>query len=292
MFNFDLRDGCQKKKEADPKMAEPEYTANDVKKAAGLSYRQLNNWNSKGALPGERQGEEGWHKFTPRDIFALMVCSEIRKQFHVPLESIKWIQSFMQQQEANHLAAAIEIISTYGFTVWLLTDCKTTFIMDSDLEFEDLFNLGYFRADGPQGYIFLKINPIVNRLLSCLKTPIELKTHHRIYSTIHKGRMEQSTQSPQEFEVLRLVRDGGYDRISVQLKNGKIISAETEEEIPDSDRKRLLEIIEQNKYQTVTIKKHDGKIVRLSRKIPFKFSDFKSSSSSPRQNKPEEGSER
>lgn len=271
---------------------EGHYTASDVKKAAGLSYRQLNNWNSKGALPGERVGEEGWHKFSPRDIFALMVCSEIRNQFHVPLESIKWIQSCMKQEGANHFAAAIEIISTYGFTVWLLTDCKTTFVMDSDLEFEDMFKLGYFRDNGPQGYIFLKINPIVNRLLSCLKTPIELKTHTRVYTKIHNARMELATQTPQEFEVLRLVRDGGYDRINVQLKNGKIISAEAEEEISDSDRKRLLEIIEQNKYQTVTIKKHDGKIVRLSRKIPFKFSDSKSFSSPPRQNKPEEGSGR
>ncbi len=269
-----------------------QYTASDVKKAAGLSYRQLNNWDSKGALPGGREGEEGWRKFSPKDIFALMVCSELRKQFHAPLESVKWIQSFMQKDGADHLKAAVELISTYGFTVWLLTDCKTTFIMDSDLEFEDLFKFGFFRSEESDGFIFLRINPIVNRLLGCLKTPIALKTHDRAYTAIQEARSVLSAKNEQEFEVLKLVRDGSYERITIQLKNGKIISANAEDEHSTADHKRLLELLEQHKYQTVTIKKHDGEIVRLRRKIPFKFSDTESGIPPHRQKDPEAGGER
>ena len=160
----------KKKTRAAQKMPQVEYTASDVRKMAGLSYRQINNWNSKGALPGEREGKEGWNKFSARDMFALMVCSKIRMQFHVPLESIKWIQSFMQQKGKEHLKAAIGLNADYfGCTVWLLTDCKTTFIMERDYKFEDMFNRGFFRDDGPEGYIFLKINPILNRCMEYLE---------------------------------------------------------------------------------------------------------------------------
>lgn len=272
--------------------AEAKYTANDVKKAAGLSYRQLNNWESKGALPGGRDAEEGWRKFSPRDIFALMVCSELRKHFHVPLEAVGWVQSFMQKEGANHLQAAVELIANYGFTVWLLTDCKTIFIMDSDLEFEDLFSLGCFRGEGPEGYILLRINPIVNKLLGCLKSPIQLKTNDRVYGAIQEARKAHSAQSSQEFEVLQLVRDGNYDQITIQLKNGKIVGAEGEEELSISDHKRLLDLIQQHKYQTVTIKKHDGQIVRLRRKIPIKFCDNQNVSHLHRQKNPEGRGER
>ena len=263
-----------KKTEADSKMRQLKYTASDVKKMAGLSYRQINNWNSKGALPGERDGKEGWNKFSARDMFALMVCSKIRMQFHVPLESIKWIQSFMQQKGADHLKAAIGLNTEYfGCTVWLLTDCKTTFIMEPDFEFEDMFNRGFFRDDGPEGYIFLKINPIVNRLWSILNIPIKLETHDAFYNARRENQKARSIKNSQELEVLKLVRSGVYDCLTIKLKNGKILSAEGEEEISGSDQKRFLQIIEQHKYQTVTIKKQDGKIVRLNRKIPIKFSD-------------------
>lgn len=268
-------------------MTNQEYTASDVKKLAGLSYRQINNWNSKGALPGGREGEEGWHKFSLKDIFAIMVCSEIQQQFNVQLESLKWILSFMQEERTTHLEEAYKSISDFGFNIWLLTDCKTTFIMQSDLEFESLFGMGFFRADEPRGYILLRINPIVNKILSCLTTPIELKTHDRVYRVIRQVKNEASSQCVEELEVLRLIRDGSYKHINVRLKNGRIICAEAEEEITDFDRDQILKVIEQNKYQTVTITKHDGKIVRLSRKIPFKLSGAKNFSSTHHRKNPE-----
>ena len=48
-----------------------------------------------------------------------------------------------------------------------------------------------------------------------------------------------------------------------------------------TDQKRLLQIIDQHKYQTVTIVKHDGKTVRLTRKVSFKVSETKNTSISP-----------
>ncbi len=73
--------------------ADAEFKAGDAKKAAGLSYRQLNDWDQKGALAGERASESGWRKFSPRELFAVLICAEIRKRFGVPVESLNWIKS-------------------------------------------------------------------------------------------------------------------------------------------------------------------------------------------------------
>ena len=57
------------------------YTARDLLQLAGLSYRQLNDWESKGVLPATADRRERWRRFTPRDLFAAMICAEIRRRF-------------------------------------------------------------------------------------------------------------------------------------------------------------------------------------------------------------------
>ena len=52
----------------------------------------------------------------------------------------------MMQEGADHLAAAIRLMA-HGLHVFLLTDLKETFVMDSDLEFRDYMELGYFRVE-------------------------------------------------------------------------------------------------------------------------------------------------
>lgn len=183
-----------------------EFTASDVKASAGLSYRQLNDWESKGALPGNRESEAGWRKFTLREVFAVMVCAEIRRQFGVPLESLRWVRSFMLQEGANHFSYAVETIDNYGFAVWLLTDLKETFIMDTDLEMEDLLHLGFLRGASPKGFILIPINPLVNRLLQCHKPPIKLKIHDKIYAKLRAIKSEDMQRTFRQ--NVRLVRKG------------------------------------------------------------------------------------
>ena len=246
------------------------YTAADLKRAAGLSYRQINEWDQKGVLPETRSGDAGWRKFSPRDIFALMVCSEIRRQFGVPVESLKWVRAFMLQEGADHLQAAAEIMSR-GMAVVLLTDLKQTFVMDSDLEIEDLLHLGYFRHEGPQGYLLIKLNPLVNRLLECLKEPVTLSIDDEMYGLIRNIRGEMSIRSQDELEVLRLLRSGDYRKVVVHLDDGKILRADTEAGVSEAEQQRLLKIWDGDQFQTMTVTLHDGKVVKAAKQKPVKF---------------------
>lgn len=256
-------------------MAEPDptgdqtYTAADLKRAAGLSYRQINEWDQKGVLPETRSGDAGWRRFSPRDIFALMVCSEIRRQFGVPVESLKWVRAWMLQDGADHLQAAAEIMSR-GMAVVLLTDLRETFVMDSDLEIEDLLRLGYFRHEGSQGYLLIKLNPLVNRLLGCLKEPVTLSIHDKMYGLIRDIRGELSTRSQEELEVLRLLRSGDYRKVVVHLDDGVILRADTEAGVSEEEQQQLLELWDGDRVQTVTVTLHDGKVVNAARRKPVK----------------------
>jgi hypothetical protein len=246
------------------------YTAADLKRAAGLSYRQINEWDQKGVLPETRSDDAAWRKFSIREIFALMVCGEIRQQFGVPVESLRWVRTFMLQKGADHLSAAIRIMCR-GMAVVLMTDLKETFVMDSDLEIEDRLHLGYFRHEDPQGYVLIKLNPLVNRLLACRKEPVNLSIHDEVYRAVRNARGELSIRSEEEFEVLRLLRSGQYRKVVIHLNDGKILRADTEAGVSKAEEQRLLEALDSDQFQTVTVTLHDGKIVKATKQKPVKF---------------------
>ena len=151
-------------------MSEPKYSAGDVKKTAGLSYRQLNDWDERGVLPGRRRDSKGWREFEARELFAIAVCTEIRTRFGVPVERLRPVMAPMLVEGANHFRAAVELMSR-GMAVLLLTDLDQTFIMDTDLEISDFFELGFVRSDEPEGFIVLKVNPIVTGCSNNWKIP-------------------------------------------------------------------------------------------------------------------------
>jgi DNA-binding transcriptional MerR regulator len=65
------------------------FKASDLLKAAGLTYRQLHEWERRaGIAPSERAAEEGWRRFTWEEVLALCVSSGLRRKFSLPLEDI------------------------------------------------------------------------------------------------------------------------------------------------------------------------------------------------------------
>ena len=261
-------------KAEDATLNEQVLRASDIRETVGLSYRQLNDWESKGVLPSKKRSKAGWRKFTPREVFVLMVCKEIRDKFGVPLEKLSFIKSFMLKKEANHFQYAVEFMCNFGMTIYLLTDLKEEFIMDTDAEIEDLFRMGMFRGSDEQGYLLIKINPLINKLLSFRGIgPID--TSDEVYDFMRKTKQQATANNRQEQKVLKLIREKKYKQVTIHLKDGEIIRASTEEELSEKKRdkpdKELLAIIKDQEYQSISLKVHDGKIVRLKRTTPIKL---------------------
>lgn len=238
---------------------ERHYTTGDVGRVTGLSYRQLNDWESRGALPGDEGREKSWRRFTTREVFVLLVLAELRKGFGVSVERLGFVQDFMLQKDANHLHAAAELMVDLGVEVWLMTDFETTFVMDTELEFADMWQHGYF--GGPLNtFAFLKVSPLVNRILSLLKQPV-LPSHGRGYQIIAELHARFGARTPTEFRLLETIRTGKYDSIEVVMKDGTI------DRLKASKRHDVLEdvseLLRSNDYQTVTVKTRAGRIVSV-----------------------------
>ena len=271
-----------------------------MQKVAGLSYRQLNDWDSKGALPAQREAERQWRRFTPRQVFALMVCAELRRQFGAPLDALKFIRTFMLQEKADHLLAAIRLMRM-GFAVWLLTDCRSTFIMDHDLEFADFFESGGLRDERREGFMLLQVNPIVKRLVAAMKEPIDVRPKVDLYEQIYASRAQLHITDPNECEVLNLLRDPTNEAVNVAVRDGEVIKATAKKRaIPAAGRelseRDVLRMLREGNFQTLTLKKHDGKLVAVEQSIPIPMkSDRKTKkrpTTAPRKNSDRRGGTR
>ncbi len=243
------------------------YSSREVQDVAGLTPRQVNDWDGRGMLPHSREGEDKWRRFTSRELFALAVCAEVRRQFGTPVERLKWVQEFMLQEGANHLEAAIQMMGSLGVGVWLLTDFEKTFIMDSELEFADLWQHGYFGPNREKSFVLLPIDTLVNRLLACLKEPIQLEAHGRGYEVIRAVRAMERVRTPEEFLVLEKIRSREFSRVEVETANGRIETIRTTSR-PDPGTR--LEALLDEPYQSLRLTTKDGKVVSIVQEVTTK----------------------
>lgn len=243
------------------------YSSRVVQDAAGLTPRQQNDWDSRGLLPHDRGSEEGWRRFTLRGIFALMVCSEIRQQCGTPVERLRWVQDFMLEEGANHFEAAAQLMANLGVGVWLCTDLESFFVMDSELEFTDLWEHGAFGAGNEKAMVLLPINPLVNRLLSCLKEPIELEAHGKGYEVMQAIRALQEPRTREEAMVLDLIRSKEVEKVEVVSPSGEVETIRATSKFDPTTR--FAELLGQS-YQKLTITKRGGRIVSIEQEVTTK----------------------
>jgi len=249
---------------------ERSFTAGDVREAAGLSSRQLNDWDQRRALPEDWRRGEGWRRFSPREVFFLMIASELRRRFGVPVERLGFVREFMLQDGADHLRAAADLMARLGVGVWLLTDLKETFILDSELEFLDLMEHDFFGGEHDSAFLWIKVNPLVNRLLGCLKEPVRIRAHGRGYEILREVREKFGVTTPDEFEVLQLLRSGDYDKVEIALKDGKARTVRAGRHVPEPERQDLAALVQEHGYQTLKVTTRDGRVVAIEQTVPKK----------------------
>ena len=268
------------KKDINRILDEKNLRSSDLIENTGMTYRQINDWQNKGLLPDERKSNKKWRTFTSKEVFIMMVCKEIRDKFGVPLESLNFIRKFMLQEQADHFKYVLEMCE-YGFAVVLLTDLEETFIIESDMEIGNLLRIGLLRGNDTKNYMLIKLSPLINRMLKMKDLP-ELNVNDELYQSIFdaiKDSNLNSNVSDNEKEILELIRNECFKKVTVHLKDGNVFLVDTEEELSDQinreNNQYLLEILESNEFQSLTIHKQDDKIVRLNRKIPRKINKKK-----------------
>jgi DNA-binding transcriptional MerR regulator len=73
----------------DLKGSERNYKASDALKLAGMTYRQLQDWeNRAGVMTSQRATQDGWRKFSGEEILGLCICNRLRQLFSLPLDKV------------------------------------------------------------------------------------------------------------------------------------------------------------------------------------------------------------
>lgn len=242
-----------------------------------MTYRQLNDWDRKGALPPNHGRKANWRRYTPREAFQIAVCAEIRERFGVPIEKLKFVRDFMLQEGADHLAAARRLIHERELPVFLLTDLENVFIMDTDIEFSDLLYLGYFSNDDRESFVFLKVNPIVNRILALTTTPEPLLVSNDIRREIILTREKIVAEKHglvvaadgDEQRAIHLIRDGQITGVEVIKKHGEVdrIVGKTFDQLASIEDLDKLAVSSSN--QSMQVVTQDDRVVRVTQEISF-----------------------
>jgi hypothetical protein len=257
------------------------YSARDVQDVAGLSYRQINDWDSRGILPSSQEGDGAWRRFSPRDIFVLLVVNELHTKFGIPLQRLQFVREFMLQPGADHLRAAVDMMAMLGIGVWLLTDLESTFIMHSELEFLDLMKHQYFGGERDASYVFVKVNPLVNRILGALDEPMQLRSHGRGYEIVKELRERFGVRSAAEYRILQAIRSGDFRKVEVTMSDGAVATMRTTADRPTTSS--IEDLLRDGDYQRLTLTQRNGSVVVVEQQLTEKLDEieFRSAEEAP-----------
>jgi DNA-binding transcriptional MerR regulator len=124
--------------------------------------------------------------------------------------------------------------------------------------------------------IVCPLNDIFNEVLVKLKQqPFQVDRFAHSFADYWNDLLGSSDLTKSEREVIRLIREGAYQRVTVHVKGREVIRADVEEDLTDAERtgleKAVMDIIGSKGYQTVVLTEQDGKLVQLKRKTPRKL---------------------
>ena len=82
--------------------------------------------------------------------------------------------------------------------------------------------------------------------------------------------------SEAEQRLVKLLRQKDLDKVTVVLRGGEILRVDTEVEIAAedmSDRGGMMRLRCESDFETVTVTRHQGKVVKARRMRPFPFTE-------------------
>jgi hypothetical protein len=145
-----------------------------------------------------------------------------------------------------------------GFAVYLVSDLKEGYFLD------EMSYLEQGRSDSlPESALVVRIDPYINEVLKRVTD----KTHPVTIRAADLVCLEELSKV--EVEIVELLRKRDFDRVVVEPRGGGFrlefqcdVSAEGAEEV--------VRLLEEHEYQSVTVKKQSGKIVRVTQSVSLK----------------------
>jgi DNA-binding protein YbaB len=158
-----------------------------------------------------------------------------------------------------------------GIAIYLVTDQETSMIVSETNLVKSISG----RIISKPTLIF-QLNDLLNEILEKSGLPtFTLDKYLTSFRDYWEKIEERADLTEAEREVIRLIRERDYQRVTAQVKGGEIIRVEREEDLPTREQDKLEELIlnaiREGDHQTITLQKCDGKLMRINRKESIKL---------------------
>ncbi len=224
-----------------------------------LSYRQINELGNDDLINDDRENARGWRRFSLKELLYFTTTVELKK-LGVENDQLRPLWKLFFE---NHSKDGKNPRNCMDDAV-----CMVLGHIQVALLFNTRGEIGFYTQpffdlmwQDEVSYVHVNFNRLVGELLKKLGHKFDVSyqsTSDRLYEEMQKN-LELTDK---ERELVRLMRDGGCDRIEITMRDGKMnIIRGTKikrEEFSSSDLARLLEA---KAYATVTIHMENGRVV-------------------------------
>jgi hypothetical protein len=229
-------------------------------KNSATSSRVINYLENEGLLKFDRETKSSWRKFSFKELIYLRVLSILR-DYGLTSSQLRSVQeSFFGRLFTDCSNMAISyVVGRRAIYLVVNSEGFSGFLDDMGMEL--------IVKKKMRSYIIVCINDIFNDIRKeSNHDPIVYKNLHDILAEA----ISDSDLDEREVEIMKIIRDGQYQEITVKKTNEKkyVIKAEAVKEVKANE---IMKMIENGEYIDVNVKKRGGGELFIKREDRFKI---------------------
>lgn len=238
-----------------------------------LTYKKVNDWDNKNVISGERDNKDaGWRNFSFIDITKFFIISDLRK-LGFNIDKINKILKNISTYSLGSLKKNTLHKHTFFLLEYFFLDClkgNKNFIIIE--KDEEIFFLDK---------IDLSQNPFYLDQMSAPITVLPFFDYVRRIAKTANIKVKYDKNSmvydlfnilPQEMKMLDIIRNKNFETITITKKNGEISTVKAKKiYIGIFSDKDVIDAINQRDYQNVSVSVKDGKKINISREETIKL---------------------
>jgi MerR HTH family regulatory protein len=214
-----------------------------------MTYRTINHWESLGLIDCDRKEGTEWREFSIMDQLWLYTIEALR-EFGLSLDRVKNAKNIFFSPIGNY---AFSIMEYYTSCAYILLE-HVFLIVFSDgfaipLTYSEYQNA--LKSNWIRNHVQISVNEIIQKIF---QDPLLVPRYKN-----------EALITPQEFEVLHMMRTGDFEEVKIRLNNGSIYLLEGIEDL--TGMTKIEDIIRKGNYQDLEVKQENGSVVSVKRTL-------------------------
>lgn len=248
----------------------------------GLSYRKINDLDSKGLASNQRKTTRQWRSFSINEVALMVLTDKLRNQGVRNKDRIKSVVDFLAKSQVEledariNKAKKVRVIT--AITALTYATGVEFYLVLTPSEIVGVFDQGNFINWATTGapelgddFTVIRLDLIVGRTLTTIDERLTPRLKDKDLAQLAELHLNAS-----ELKLLQLIQGGDYSSVEIKLGGGKIKSLSGVKSIPSESGgisiDELVKVIGEKQYGQITVQMEGGKMVYLNETERLKVS--------------------